>query len=53
LPPAPYSFRGVLVSLVWTLELVALPGEEKAVVELIVAPERQVIDIRPAEPRTS
>jgi hypothetical protein len=48
LPLAPYSFRGSLISLAWTLELVALPGEEKTVVALTVAPEQQVIDIRPA-----
>jgi hypothetical protein len=49
LPTAPYSFRGSLISLTWTLELVALPGEEKAVVELTVAPGRQAIDLRPAD----
>jgi hypothetical protein len=46
LPTAPYSFHGSLISLVWTLELVALPGEEKARVELTVAPDRQAIDLR-------
>jgi hypothetical protein len=38
LPSAPYSFQGTLISLCWTLELVALPGEEKARVELTIAP---------------
>ena len=49
LPTAPYSFRGSLISLVWTLQLVARPGEEKAIVPLTVAPERQAIDITPAD----
>lgn len=51
LPKAPYSFRGSLISLVWTLELVALPGEETALVDLTIAPERQAIDIRPGNTR--
>jgi hypothetical protein len=45
LPTAPYSFRGRLIALVWTLELVALPGEEKTLVELTVAPERRRIEL--------
>lgn len=50
LPTAPYSFRGSLISLAWTLELVALPGEEKVRVDLTVAPDRQVIDLRSEPP---
>jgi hypothetical protein len=46
LPAAPYSFRGNLISLAWTLELVALPGEEKVLVELTVAPQARAIDLR-------
>jgi hypothetical protein len=38
LPAGPYSVKGALLTLGWTLELVALPGEEKARLELIVAP---------------
>jgi hypothetical protein len=49
LPTAPYSFQGSLISLAWTLELVALPGEERAVLELIIAPGRQAIDLRPED----
>jgi hypothetical protein len=45
LPAAPYSFRGALISLKWTLELVALPGEEKTGVRLIIAPGRQEIEL--------
>jgi hypothetical protein len=46
LPAEPYSFRGRLISLTWTLALVALPGEEKTLVDLVVAPERNAIDLR-------
>ena len=46
LPADPYSFRGKLLTLVWSLELVALPGEEKARVDLIVAPGGKIIDLR-------
>jgi len=45
LPRAPYSFRGTLLVLEWTLELVALPGEEKASVGLVLAPGRRAIDL--------
>jgi len=50
LPTAPYSFRGNLISLAWTLELVALPGEEKVRIDLTVAPNREVIDLRSETP---
>jgi hypothetical protein len=46
LPAGPYSFRGRLVTLTWTLELVALPGEEKARVDLVCAPGGKTIDLR-------
>jgi hypothetical protein len=46
LPASPYSFRGTLIALVWTLELVAQPGEEKARVNLVLAPGAQPIDLR-------
>jgi hypothetical protein len=49
LPFAPYSFQGVLLSLTWTLELVALPGEEKSQVTLVVSPGNRAIDLRPAD----
>jgi len=50
LPMAPYSFRGTLISLVWTLQLVALPGEESTFVELTVAPGAEIIELGPQEP---
>jgi hypothetical protein len=45
LPRQPYSFRGTLLALEWTLELVALPGEEKTSVSLVLAPGRRAIDL--------
>lgn len=38
LPNAPYSFSGQLVSLVWALELVALPSRESTRKEITIAP---------------
>jgi hypothetical protein len=49
LPLAPYSFQGVLLSLTWALELVALPGEEKTRVTLVVSPGNRLIELRPAD----
>lgn len=51
LPCEPYSFEGTLLRLTWTLQLVALPGEEKTSVGLVVAPGNQVIDLRPTATR--
>jgi hypothetical protein len=45
LPSQPYSFRGALLTLVWSLALVALPGEETARVNLVIAPRSQAIDL--------
>ena len=38
LPAGPYSFSGSLITLSWALELVELPGETSARVDLVVAP---------------
>jgi hypothetical protein len=45
LPRAPYSFSGHLISLGWTLELVASPGEEKTSVAIVIAPGRSTIEL--------
>jgi hypothetical protein len=45
LPSGPYSVKGRLVTLAWTLELVALPGEEKARVDLIIAPGGRAVSL--------
>jgi hypothetical protein len=37
--------NGSLLSLDWTLELVALPGEEKTIAPLVLAPGRRAIDL--------
>jgi hypothetical protein len=38
LPAGPYSFSGALITLAWSLELVALPGEATERVDIVVAP---------------
>jgi hypothetical protein len=45
-PAGPYSFSGTLITLKWALELVALPGEEAARVDLLVAPTPVEISIQ-------
>ena len=46
LPAGPYSFSGTLITLKWALELIALPGEEAARVDLTVAPTPVEISIQ-------
>lgn len=43
LPNHPYSVTGRLVSIIWTLELVAQPVRESAQVTIVIAPERREI----------
>ena len=38
LPPAPYSFSGKLISLLWAVELVALPKKQSARAAFVMAP---------------
>jgi hypothetical protein len=45
LPAGPYSLKGRLVALTWALELVALPGEEKARVDLVIAPGGRTVSL--------
>lgn len=47
LPVGPYSFSGKLISLVWALELVALPGGESARFEITIAPGGREVMITP------
>jgi hypothetical protein len=51
LPDAPYSFQGALISLVWTLQLVALPGEESTAASIIVAPGGRALELSDARRR--
>jgi hypothetical protein len=44
-PPAPHSFSGKLISLIWAIELVAEPGGHTARQELVIAPEGVEIDL--------
>ena len=48
LPEGPWSFNGLLVHLVWGLELVAEPGEHVARVDLTVAPGGREIQLQAA-----
>lgn len=50
LPAAPYSFSGTLISLVWALELVALPSGESCRQEITIAPDSSEIELVPWEP---
>jgi hypothetical protein len=43
LPATPYSFSGKLISLVWALELVTVPGNQNVRVEFTLAPGGQEI----------
>jgi hypothetical protein len=43
LPNTPYSFSGKLISLVWALELVTVPGNQSVRVEFTLAPGGQEI----------
>lgn len=43
LPPAPYSFSGKYVSLIWALELVAQASDESARTEITIAPGRREV----------
>lgn len=44
-PRSPYSFSGKLVSIVWALELVALPKEESARLEIVIGPAGKEVRI--------
>ena len=45
LPPGPYSFSGSLISLVWTVELIAEPTDEHASATILVSPTDEEIDL--------
>jgi hypothetical protein len=47
LPEAPFSFSGKLISLIWALELVILPGNDSARTELTMSPTGQEILLHP------
>ena len=44
-PVGPYSFSGRLISLLWALELVALPAGETARAELVLSPTGEEVRI--------
>lgn len=45
LPGAPYSFSGKLISLIWAVELVALPSNASTRVEFVLAPGGREIEL--------
>lgn len=45
LPPAPYSFSGKLISLIWAIEVVAQGDNEAARYEFILAPDGREIEL--------
>ncbi|HUG91195.1 MAG TPA: hypothetical protein VML55_10190 [Planctomycetaceae bacterium] len=47
LPDSPYSFSGKLISLVWALELVALPGRESTRHEILIGPGAREVQLTP------
>lgn len=47
LPIGPYSFSGKLISLMWALELVALPGGKSTRKEITIAPGGREVMITP------
>jgi hypothetical protein len=49
LPEGPFSFSGSLISLIWAVEVVAMPGEESGRVELVVSPTGDEIRVMPVE----
>jgi hypothetical protein len=48
LPDGPWSFNGILIHLVWGLELIAEPGEQVERVDLTLAPGGREIQLQPA-----
>jgi hypothetical protein len=44
-PEAPYSYHGSLITLGWAAELVALPHNESARVELVIAPGGKAVEM--------
>lgn len=48
-PPHPHSFSGALISLQWSIEAVALPGEYSVRHDLVVSPSGEELMIKPLE----
>ena len=49
LPDGPFSFSGRLISLIWAVEVVALPGDDTGRVEFTVSPTGDEIRVAPEE----
>jgi hypothetical protein len=46
-PEQPYSFSGILISIIWAVELVTDPGDACERVEIVIGPEAEEIDLIP------
>lgn len=46
LPAGPYSCHGLIVSVIWGLELVVLPGEQSCREEIFIAPSGKAVQLR-------
>jgi len=53
LPDSPYSFSGKLISLIWALELIALPSNDCTRLEFVLSPSRQEISLEQTESSTA
>lgn len=44
-PPGPYSFSGRLISLIWALEMVVLPGRDAERLDITISPTGQEVTL--------
>jgi hypothetical protein len=49
LPDGPYSFSGKLITLSWTVEIVALPGDEGVSADFVLSPTGTEVQLSAAE----
>lgn len=47
LPREPYSFSGKLIALIWAVEAVAIPSNQSARAEFVLAPQEKEILLHP------
>ena len=53
-PPAPHSFNGSLIALIWAVELVVDPGDEFERIEITIAPGgKEIVLPRISQPKSA
>ncbi len=53
-PPAPHSFNGTLIALIWAVELVVEPGDEFERIEITIAPGgKEIVLPRIPQPKSA